>query len=235
MLFTAMRSYLAAKSLATPNLPERETRLLEEAHASLATAKESARRQRLLDAGTEPAEADRRLAQARASREMHLRVIEDPERRNEIAAISEAQSAYARRMNAAASAPSSPSQSHEEAILEVLRSEGAKKAIDVARAVFHTPDATIAAITPILYRLAARKLVSLGERGWEIVHPDLDSRIVDVLGGDGSFNALELSALLCIPLGRIKSALDGLVEANTIEGLPFATPSGLHQFYHCVD
>lgn len=210
---------------------EAELRLIAAAKKSLAEDKEKARRLRMLESGLDPAEVDRRIAQSHASRQAHLRVIADPERFEEFARLSKAQSDAARR-SAGTSDRLAPDRTPEceRRTLTYLREHGASPAIEVARAVSGDTSATKAYINPTLYRLAARGEVTLTERGWAVNHGALKAQILDFLDDTGH-NALELAALLGVGIERTRDALDELVCDGALATAQFSTPSGEHTYY----
>lgn len=209
-----------------------ELRVIAAAKKSLDEDKEKAKRVRMIESGVDPAEADRRLAQSRASRDAHLRVIADPERFETLSHVSRAQSAAARHV-AGTSDRLQPDRTPEceRRVIALLTERGPLMALVIAREVSGDARATKAYINPTLYRLAARGEVALTEQGWAITYSVLKTQILDLLGDDRALNALEVAGLLGSSVERTKSALEALEEDGSLHGTPFATPSGEHVFY----
>lgn len=208
-----------------------EQRIIEAARRGLAEDKELARRTRMLESGVSPDEVSRRLAQARASREAHLRVIADPDNSEEMCRLSKAQSDAARRVAGTENRPM-PARSVDcdSRVLAYLREHGPARALEIAQAVYAGEGATKSYINPTLYRLASCGEVSLTEHGWCINHHTIKAQILAFLD-DKAYNCLELSALLTTNASRTKAALEELCEEGTLLATPFSTPSGDHIYY----
>lgn len=208
-----------------------EQKIIDAAKASLAEDKERARRARMLESGVSTDEVDRRLAQARASREAHLRVLADPASSDELARLSKAQSDAARRTAGTDTRPVPDRSTDCEArALAYLRDHGPARALEIAQAVYDGEGATKAYINPTLYRLAARGEVSLTEHGWCINHNALKAQILAFLD-DKAYNTLELCALLVSNVAKTQAALEELSGEGTLLATPFSTPSGDHIYY----
>lgn len=221
--------YSCSSAMASYNAME--LRIIEAAKKSLAEDKEKARRTRMLAAGIESAEIERRIAQSRASREAHFRVLADPERSEELAQLSKAQSEAARR-SAGTADRLKPDHSGEceGRTMAYIRQHGPAPALAIARAVSEDEAATKAYINPTLYRLAARGEVVNTERGWTINHTVLKAQILSFLD-DVAYNVLELCALLGSNVERTKAALEEMVDDGSITTTHFNTPSGEHVYY----
>lgn len=208
-----------------------EWHIIDAAKKSLAADKDSARRARLLEAGFDLAEVDRRIAQSRASREAHLRLLADPARAAEFECLSKAQSDAARRMAGTVNRPKPDRTPECEArTLAFIRQHGPISALDIARGVSGDESATQSYINPTLYRLAAHGEVFNTERGWITNHTVLKTQILALLD-DETYNALELCAVMGSDIERTKTALEEMVQDGSLALDYFATPSGEHAYY----
>lgn len=209
-----------------------ELKVIEAAKRSLDEDREKARRARMIESGVDPAEADRRIAQSRASRDAHLRALADPARFDALSLASKAQSEAARQ-SAGTSDRLAPDRSPEceRRVLAFLSEHGPSSALDVARDVSGDSSATRAYINPTLYRLAARGEVALTEQGWAVTHGVLKTQIMDLLGDDMAYNPLEVAGLLGTSVDKARSALEAMEADSSLLGTTFATPSGEHLYY----
>lgn len=204
----------------------------------LAAAKEAARRTILLSEGVSPEEVERRIAQARSSREEHAQRLADPIVRARFEEFSKEQSRAAKALAGTAGRPQPPKRDDdlENSILSLLRTLGTKTALEIAKATCAQEErhrATKAYANPTLYRMQAKGLLTQSAAGWSLNElPTTRALILEALDKPAvAYNVLELSALVDTPLPAVRSVLAQLLDDGAITSREFTGLSGAHQYF----